>query len=142
MRTAVISVLVGLAVLGTSCGNGGNDEDPATATDGAAEEAADAEVVVEVDPAEDEPAAEVEMAGFSFEPETIEIAVGDTVRWTNGDATEHTVTAGVDAEPTGAFHVTFDGRGASAALQFTAPGQYPYFCTPHPFMQGTVNVTR
>lgn len=140
MRAAAVSVLVMLAVLATSC---------AIPADGAGESAdaetgqsADAETgsVVEVDAAAAEPVAEVDLVRFSFEPEVIEIDVGDAVRWSNGDATRHTVTAGVDAEPTGAFHLSFDGRGDSAALTFTEPGEYRYFCTPHPFMQGTIRV--
>lgn len=125
MRATATSVLVAVAVLVTSCAAEGNDAD---------------EAVVEVEPADAEPAAEVELVGFSFAPETIEITVGDTVRWTNRDATRHTVTAGVDAEPTDVFHLTLDDRGDSAALTFTEPGEYRYFCTPHPFMEGTVSV--
>lgn len=143
MRVAATSVLVTLVLLGTACASEEDDaaETP-TANDSAAEQpAADTGVVAEVDPADAQPAAEVELVGFSFAPDAVEIQVGDTVRWTNGDATRHTVTAGVDAEPTGAFHLTFDGRGDSAALEFTEPGEYRYFCTPHPFMQGTVTVT-
>lgn len=128
MRAATLRVLVAVAVLTASCG--GDD------------------VVAEVDPADDggvepagvEAAAQVDITGFSFEPATIDVEVGDTVVWTNGDATRHTVTAGVDAEPTGDFHLTFAERGDRAALQFTEPGEYRYFCTPHPFMQGTVTV--
>lgn len=140
MRVAATSVLVTLALLLASCATGDDADDPAAETDPAAAEPA-AEAVVEVDPADAEPAAEVDLNNFSFKPAAIEITVGDTVQWTNSDATRHTLTAGVDAEPTGAFHRTFDGRGDSAALEFTEPGEYRYFCTPHPFMQGTVTVT-
>ncbi|MEX0659439.1 MAG: plastocyanin/azurin family copper-binding protein [Egibacteraceae bacterium] len=143
MRVAATSVLVTLVLLGTACANGEDDAaEPAATNDPAAEEsAADTGAVAEVDPVDAQPAAEVELAMFNFVPPTVEVQAGDTVRWTNTDATRHTVTAGVDAEPTGAFHLTFDGRGDSAALQFTEPGEYRYFCTPHPFMQGTVTVT-
>jgi len=149
MRVAALSVLVTLAVVGSSCATEtGEADEGATATGRAAEEPADADAragagpgsVVEADPADTEPAAEVDIGGFSFAPEVIEIQVGDTVRWTNGDETRHTVTAGADAEPTGAFHLAFADRGDSAALAFTEPGEYRYFCTPHPFMQGTVTV--
>lgn len=143
MRVAATSVLVTLVLLGTACAGEENDAgDAPAANDPVAEEpAADTGGVAEVDPADAEPAAEVELAMFSFEPLTVEIEVGDTVRWTNGDATRHTVTAGIDGEPTDAFHLTFEGRGDSAALEFTEPGEYRYFCTPHPFMQGTVTVS-
>lgn len=153
MRVAAVSVLATLAILSTSCGTEGNDaDDPAAVSDRAAEEPAqteepadgqpaDGEAVVEADPSDAEPAAEVEIKGFSFQPAAIEVQVGDTVRWTNGDATRHTVTAGVDGEPTDVFHLTFAEMGDSGALTFDEPGEYPYFCTPHPFMQGTVTVS-
>lgn len=130
MRTAVIATLLALVVLGTSCSTGGNDADELAAASGRADGA----------PADAEPVVEVDIAGFSFEPEGIDIAVGDTVRWVNGDATRHTVTAGADAEPSGAFELIFDDRGDTAAREFSEAGTYRYFCTPHPFMQGTITV--
>lgn len=143
MRVAVISVLLVLAVLATSCATAEDAVDePAAATEPAADERDTATgTAVEVDPADAEPTAEVDITGFSFEPAVIEIEVGDTLRWTNGDATRHTVTAGADGEPTDAFHLTFGDRGDSAALKFTEAGEYRYFCTPHPFMEGTVMVS-
>ena len=130
MRAAVLGALVTLVVVGTSCSTGGDDADERAAASARAGGApADAESVVEVD-----------IAGFGFEPAAVEIEIGDTVRWVNGDATRHTVTAGADAEPSGAFELTFDDRGRTAAQAFSEAGTYRYFCTPHPFMQGTVTV--
>lgn len=130
MRAAVIGALVALVALGTSCSTAGDNADgPAAASDPAGEAPADAESAVEVD-----------IADFSFRPEAVEIAVGDTVRWVNRDATRHTVTAGADAEPSGAFEFAFADRGDTAEHVFTEPGTYSYFCTPHPFMQGTITV--
>jgi amicyanin len=84
---------------------------------------------------------EVDISMFAFEDDVVEVAVGDTVTWTNQDATRHTVTAGSDGEPSGAFEVTFADRGDTASLTFDEPGEYHYFCAPHPFMTGTVVVT-
>jgi amicyanin len=90
----------------------------------------------------DEPGdVEVDISMFDFEADVVEISVGDTVTWTNQDATRHTVTAGSDGEPSGAFEVTFGDQGDSASLTFDEPGEYHYFCAPHPFMTGTVVVT-
>jgi plastocyanin len=77
---------------------------------------------------------------FEFEHEVVEIRVGETVTWTNQDATRHTVTSGLDGEPDGAFEVTLDGRDETASVTFEGPGEYHYFCAPHPFMSGTVAV--
>lgn len=124
MRPFATALLVALALLGASCGSG----DTPTAA-----------AVVEV-AAATTAAADVELDGFSFEPAVVEIGAGEQVRWTNRDATRHTVTAGASPDPSGAFELPLDGEGAQAALRFKQPGEYRYFCTPHPFMQGVVRV--
>jgi plastocyanin len=80
-------------------------------------------------------AAEVKMQALHYHSDTLTIAVGQVVRWTNTDPVEHTV----------AFD---DGSGTSAnipqngsfAHRFDAPGRYPYHCTQHPYMKGVVVV--
>lgn len=92
--------------------------------------------------ATDEPGdVEIDIRMFDFEDDVVEIGVGETVTWSNRDATRHTVTSGLDGEPDGAFEVTFDERGDMASVTFDEPGDYTYFCTPHNFMTGTVIVT-
>ena len=77
----------------------------------------------------------VDIRDFAFSPRTIEIRVGDTVRWTNRDSVAHTATAG-----SGAFDTGLLAEGESASVRFTAAGTYRYVCTPHPDMTGTVVV--
>jgi plastocyanin len=90
----------------------------------------------------DEPGeVEIDIRMFDFEDDVVEISVGETVTWTNLDATHHTVTSGVDGEPDGTFEVTFADRGDTASVTFDEPGEYHYFCMPHNFMTGTVIVT-
>lgn len=90
----------------------------------------------------DEPGeVEVDIRMFDFENDLVEINVGETVTWTNQDATRHTVTSGVDGEHDGRFEVTFAEQGDTASVTFDEPGEYHYFCTPHNFMTGTVVVT-
>jgi len=62
------------------------------------------------------------------------IAPGQPILVKNEDTSAHTVTA----EGDGGFDVAID---AGATAKFTAPeesGEYPYFCTPHPFMKDTL----
>lgn len=70
-----------------------------------------------------------------FVPETIEVAVGATVTWTNNDDREHTVMADDGAFSSGRLPV-----GRSFSHQFTRPGRYPYKDELHPRMKGTVIV--
>lgn len=91
--------------------------------------------------AQDAPAAVVEMQDLEFQPATVTISVGDTVRWNNTSAMVHTVTADVEqaadpasvALPEGAepFDSGFLQPGESFTHTFEVAGSYTYFCIPH-----------
>jgi plastocyanin len=80
----------------------------------------------------------------AYDPADFKIKSCDKIIWTNQDvrsgATYHTATADPAAKKffdTGAI-----GRfGSSRAIQFVDPGEYPYYCRPHPHMKGKVTVT-
>ena len=81
-------------------------------------------------------AAQVRISSVKFVGDSVTIAAGQAVRWTNADPIEHTVTfdGGVEAgspviPPSGSYVHRFD-----------KPGTYTYHCTPHPFMKGVVIV--
>jgi plastocyanin len=78
---------------------------------------------------------EVWLQGRAFTPATITVAVGTTVKWINKDSYTHNVTSA-----TGVFNSGSMGNGAIFPFQFTAAGTYPYTCTLHPGMAGTVIV--
>ncbi|MYZ34389.1 hypothetical protein GT002_04525 [Streptomyces sp. SID4917] len=77
------------------------------------------------------------MDNFAFMPAALTVAPGARITVTNKDDTAHTVTATAGkAFDTG----TVD---AGRTVTFTAPakaGVYPYICTIHPFMKGTLTV--
>jgi len=85
-------------------------------------------------PAEEYPAsAAVLLQNFSFAPATVTIAAGGSVTWTNRDSVNHTVTgSGWGSE--------LFGKDGTFTKKFDEPGTYPYHCTPHPNMTGTVIV--
>ncbi|BAS09266.1 amicyanin-alpha [Arthrobacter sp. Hiyo4] len=65
------------------------------------------------------------------------VAPGAVVTVTNMDSAGHTVTA----EQGQAFDVDVRGSGGTATFTApSAPGSYPYFCTYHPNMRGTLIV--
>jgi len=72
----------------------------------------------------------------SFSPNPVEVKVGETVTWINDDSGRHTVTS-----KDGVFDSGMMGKGQSFSFTFDKAGQYPYFCSPHPNMVGTVVVT-
>jgi len=74
----------------------------------------------------------VRMAGTRFEPTTLTIRVGDTIRWFNDDALPHTVSATDGSWDSGNLP-----PGAAFERTFDAAGSYPYLCRYHPGMAGT-----
>lgn len=76
---------------------------------------------------------DVSIQNFAFNPTSVQISTGDTVRWTNMDSTDHTVTEST-------FNSGIIHAGQSYEFQFTKPGVYNYMCSIHPSMKGTVTV--
>jgi plastocyanin len=83
---------------------------------------------------------EVQIDNFAFVDETIEVSVGTTVTWVNGDSTRHTVTSGASDTADGRFDGDF-GAGETFSFTFEQAGEFPYFCDIHPTMIGLVIVT-
>lgn len=78
--------------------------------------------------------AKVDIADFTFEPETITVEAGGTVTWTNTDKAPHTATKDDDFD-TGTLQM-----GDSKKVTVDQPGTFAYICDIHPFMKGTVVV--
>lgn len=82
------------------------------------------------------PGTSVRMAGSRFDPATLSVTAGETVRWFNDDALPHTVTAADGSWDSGNLP-----PGASFERRFDAAGTYQYLCRYHPGMIGTIAVT-
>lgn len=76
---------------------------------------------------------DVSIKDFAFNPASVQVSAGDTVKWTNMDSTDHTVTG--STFDSGIIHT-----GQSYEFRFTTPGSYSYICSIHPSMKGTVKV--
>jgi uncharacterized repeat protein (TIGR01451 family) len=72
---------------------------------------------------------------WGYSPSTITIHVGDTVTWTNVGAMAHTVTADDGSFDSGSLNT-----GDTWSMTFQTAGTFTYYCTPHPWMKGTVIV--
>jgi plastocyanin len=81
-------------------------------------------------------AAQVEMRDYRYQRDTVYVAAGQAVRWTNADPVEHTVTFAPGGPPSSG---NLGARDAFVA-RFDRPGTYAYHCVPHPFMKGVVVV--
>ena len=81
----------------------------------------------------------------SYEPSQLTVNVGDTIAVENKDIAPHTVTNGKDAtDPTMGklFDTSIINAGDSGEIVAADldPGEYPYFCSVHPYMTGTLTV--
>lgn len=79
----------------------------------------------------------IEINGYAFQPQTVQVKAGGTVTWQNREApgVEHTATA-----QNGAFDTSGIPDGQSKTIRLTKPGTYVYHCEFHPFMQGKLVV--
>jgi plastocyanin len=79
----------------------------------------------------------VAIENFSYSPESLTVAAGTEVVWTNRDDDPHTV---VSAATIRLFKSPALDTGERFSFVFRKPGTYRYFCTIHPHMQGTIIV--
>jgi plastocyanin len=77
---------------------------------------------------------------ITIQPDTLKAKVGSTIRWTNFDSVEHTVTS--ESGPEHFASGTF-GEGHQFQIKVTKPGVIHYECTIHPAsMNGTIEVVK
>lgn len=110
--------LVAAAVLTfAACGGGDSDSTPASTSPTSAAGTDGAAVTIKV---------------FNFQPDPLEVRVGETVTWTNEDEILHTVTSGPRDKPDGSFDGQLADKGATFEHTFDEAGTYDYFCSRHP----------
>jgi plastocyanin len=76
----------------------------------------------------------ITMKNIAFNPTSVTVKVGQTVKWQNEDSAPHNVTGGPLHSPT-------FGNGGSFTYKPTKAGKISYVCTIHPNMTATLNVT-
>jgi len=143
VRTSLVSgVAAGFVlIVATACGGGtsattkpaGSVAGPASAPAAASQAAAGGAPTCS--PGLDTTATQVGIAGFKFTPDAAATTAGKSVSWTNADTAAHTVTFdnGPDCGNV--------AQAASVSATFPSAGSYPYHCTIHPTMKGTVTVS-
>jgi plastocyanin len=77
-----------------------------------------------------------------FVPDDVQITAGSVVTWKNDDTASHTVTSGSvqnnTPTPNGNFDSGILNAGDSFQFVFDKAGEYPYYCTIHPWMAAKV----
>ncbi len=75
------------------------------------------------------------IVNFAFDPDPLEVVNGSTITWTNNDGVPHTVTGTGELE----FDSGSIASGESFTLDVAVAGEFPYVCTIHGRMSGTVS---
>ena len=83
------------------------------------------------------PGAAVEIINFVYEPKELQVAPGTKVTWTNRDSAPHNVQDLSDLDVPISQDLI---EGWKFSIRYDKPGSYPYVCSLHPWMTGTVKV--
>jgi len=84
---------------------------------------------------------EVWMQNIMFNPTTLNVSVGTTVKWTNKDNVNHTVTSGTPSNASGLFDSGTIAPNGTYSYTFSTAGTFAYYCRVHaPMMTGTIVV--
>ena len=79
---------------------------------------------------------EVSIENFAFGPNDITASVGDTITWTNDEASiSHTTTS-----DDGVWNSDLLGPGDTFEQTFADAGTFTYFCSIHPSMTASITV--
>jgi plastocyanin len=127
-RNAMSSLVViaGTALLLAGCGGGSGSASGASAKpSGSSSQTTSAG-----------PSTAVKISNFKFSPASLTVKQGAGVTVTNEDSAAHTVTA----DDGHSFDTGDLSQGATQTISVSKPGSYPYHCTIHPFMHGTLVV--
>ncbi len=127
MNSLRLSLLTIVSILLVGCGGGYSSPSPAPTTPSPAPATGSTPVSIPMNARTLGPSA--------FNPSPLTIAVGTTVRWTNDDTIAHDSTSNANVWASGNVN-----PGAHFDFTFQAAGTYPYHCTIHPGMTGTVVV--
>ncbi|HEU4656257.1 MAG TPA: plastocyanin/azurin family copper-binding protein [Capillimicrobium sp.] len=135
MRRTFLPLLAVLALVAAGCG-GDDDESAATTGSGGAAAETTATTGGAAAPKGKGETVTVDMVSIQFDPKTVEVEVGDTVRWVNQDTVDH------DAVSTSGDEFASDQFGKGGTFEYTTeqPGTIEYECTLHPGMVGTIEV--
>jgi len=81
---------------------------------------------------------DVNIDNFAFSPKTVTVSAGSSVTWRNRDDVPHKIQS---ADNRFKASPLLDTKGVYS-VDFKQSGEYPYFCSLHPVMQGKIVVTR
>ncbi len=73
---------------------------------------------------------EVQVSNFQFNPNTLNVNVGDTISWNWINGT-HTTTSGIVPNGAASWNSPISSSSTTFEYKVTVAGDYSYFCAPH-----------
>jgi plastocyanin len=83
---------------------------------------------------------EILIKGMAFSPASKTITAGTTIKWTNQDNINHTVTSGTPGSPSGLFDSGNIAPDGTFSYTFNQAGTFSFYCKIHSSMTGTITV--
>ena len=124
------AAMILVAGIATACGGSNSTDettDTATATSGATATSENSPTATA--------GATITIENMAF-GEPLTVAPGAEIALVNNDSVEHSVTS----DAAGAFDVDVEGKEKGTLTAPSQPGEYPFHCTYHPNMVGTLEV--
>ncbi|MDN5847869.1 MAG: plastocyanin/azurin family copper-binding protein [Candidatus Nitrosocosmicus sp.] len=89
------------------------------------------------------------MSENGYDPDPVQVTIGQTVVWTNDDVAFHTVTSGLPGDPDAGAQfdsglegpTALTGQGKTYEHTFDTAGEFDYHCALHPALVGKIIVT-
>jgi len=78
----------------------------------------------------------VNINNYAFDPSELNVKIGDTVIWANGDYVDHTITSDSGSEILSSSLATLQ----TYSHTFNTAGTFDYHCSIHPSMKGKIIV--
>ena len=133
-RPATILLALIVAVLGLVMGCGGGAD--SSANGGSSTGGGSGSAAAPTAPNEPTSSNTIVIKDFSYTPASLTVAPGTKITVVNQDQAPHTVTANDKSFDSS----TIEGGGRGEFTAPTKPGTYPYICTIHQYMTGTLIV--
>ena len=134
MKTFQLGLITLSAIILVSCGSGSSSPTNPTPTP-TAPTPAPTPPATSISATVSIPIGASSLGSRAYVPTPVTIAPGGTVRWTNDDTIAHTTTSNSAVWNSGNV-----SPGDHFDVTFTTAGTFPYHCTIHPGMVGTVTV--
>lgn len=135
-RRSLGTILAGLALVLAACSSSGSSPAASLAAPSAAPSAAASAAARTCSETKDAGAVAVSIKDFEFDPASITAKVGQVISFSNTGAEPHNAT--LDA---GGCNTATLQTSQADGLVFTAAGTYPFHCTVHTQMHGTITVS-